>query len=142
MSYARFLLFAGLCLAAWGGSQFALTAAPAEPPQEPKKRPALQKFMRAKLSLTQGTLEGLVTEDFNQVILNANALLLLTSAEEWKARDTPLYKQHSEEFKAAVKEMKKMAEKKNADGVALAYLHTTTSCIECHRYTRGRLIAE
>lgn len=142
MSLKQSSLVVVACLASWAGLQFALSAAPAEAPKTPAKTPALQKFMRIKLSLTQGILEGLVTEDFDRINRNSNALLLLTAAEEWNQKGTPLYKQHSEEFRTAIKDLRAMAQKKNLDGAAFAYLHATTSCIECHSYVRARLIAK
>lgn len=142
MSLKQISIVVPVCLVGWIGIQFALTAAPAEAPKPPPKTPALQKFMRAKLSLTQGILEGLVTEDFDRINRNSNALLLLTTAGEWTQNDLPLYKQHSEEFRTAIKDLRTMAQKKNLDGAALAYLHATTSCIECHRYVRTPLIAK
>lgn len=142
MSLKRFSLAVVACLVGWIGIQIAVPAAPAEAPKGPAKTPAMQKFMRAKLSLTQGILEGLVSEDFERINRNSNALILLTAAEEWKQQGTPLYKQHSDEFRTAVKDLRAMAQKKNLDGAALAYLHVTTSCIECHRYVRSPLIAK
>lgn len=115
------------------------TSAAAE--QAPEKKPALQKFMRAKLNLSQGLLEGLVVEDFTQLDRDAKALLVLSLAEQWNVSLDPLYKQHSEEFRRAVKQMGKAAQEKNLDGASLAYVQVTMSCIECHRYVRNQLIA-
>lgn len=134
-------LLGGVFLALLTGALNQAHVAPAAEKKPASKKPALQKFMRTKLSLSQGILEGLVTDDLERVERNANAMLLLTVAEEWKASDRPLYGQHSEEFRRAVKDVSKMAQKKNLDGAALNYLQVTMSCIECHRYVRNELIS-
>lgn len=141
MSVKRIWIVAGTCFLGWIGYQVALQAGPAGT-AEAARTPALQKFMRVKLSLTQGVLEGLVLEDFDRINRNSNALLLLTAAAEWKQKDTPLYSQHSAEFRAAVKELREASQKQNLEGAALAYLHLTSSCVECHRYVRSTLIAK
>src|SRR6185369_7972559 len=88
---------------------------PAAVAQAPAKKPALQKFMRAKLNLSQGLLEGLVVEDFTQLDRDSKALLVLSLAEEWNVSNDSLYKQHSEEFRRAIKQLGKAAQEKNLD---------------------------
>ena len=108
----------------------------------PAKKPALQKFMRAKLDLSQGLLEGLVTENFELIDKNAKNLLALSIAEEWNISNDPLYIQHSKEFRQTVKQISKMANNKNLDGASLSFVQMTMSCMECHRFVRNDLIAE
>lgn len=108
----------------------------------PAKKPALQKFMQAKLSLSQGLLEGLVVEDFAQLDKNAKALLVLSLAEQWRVSEDPLYKLHSGEFQEAVKKVSKAAQDKSLDSASLGFMQVTMSCIECHRYVRNNLIAD
>lgn len=110
-------------------------------PAAPKKS-VLQKFMQAKLDMSQALMEGLVTEDFDRLEKNAKALLLLSIAEEWKVSADPLYKQHSEEFRRAVKQIDKMAMSRNLDGASLSFVQMTMSCIECHRFVRNVLVTK
>ena len=43
---------------------------------------------------------------------------------------------HSNEFRRAAETIVQKAKDKNLDGVALAYLDMTMTCIRCHRYVR------
>lgn len=113
----------------------------AEEKAPPAKKPALQKFMRAKLELSQKILEGLVSEDFEVIEKNAQGLLLLAIAEEWKVSNDPLYTQHSQEFRRTVKQIGKMAKDQNLDGASLGFVQLTMGCIECHRFVRNQLVA-
>lgn len=124
---------------------FSATSAAEQPQpvkQEPAKKAALQKFMRAKLALAQGLLEGLAVEDFAKLDKNAKALLLLTTAEEWSVSKNSLYLQHSDEFRRAIKQLNKNAEAKNLDGASYSFVQLTMSCVECHRFVRNELIAD
>ena len=133
------ILTAGLLYAiSLGGHVSTTTAADKEPAAE---KPALHKFMRAKLASSQSILEGLVIEDFDKVGRGAKALLLLTTAEEWSVSEDSLYKQHSEEFRRVVRQVNKAAEQKNLDAASLSFMQVTMSCIECHRYVRTEMIA-
>ena len=109
---------------------------------QPRSKPALQKFMHAKLDLSQGILEGLVKEDFNLIEKEAKGLLLLCIAEEWNVSNDPLYKQYSDEFRGAVKQVRNMAVEKNLDGASLGFVKMTMSCIECHKLVRSPSFAE
>lgn len=138
------LLLLGL-LAGFGLLDRVCTSAADQPQpgkQQPAKKAALQKFMHAKLELSQGLLEGLVVEDFAKLDKNSKALLLLTAAEEWTVSKDSLYIQHSDEFRRAVKQVSKSAEAKNLDGASLSFVQLTMSCIECHRFVRNQLIAD
>ena len=113
-----------------------------ETAKAPAKKPALQKFMRAKLDLSQGILEGLVTEDFATIEKNAKSLQVLSIAEEWNVSNDPIYVQHSKDFRQTVAQISKMAAAKNIDGASLSFVQMTLSCIECHRFVRNELIAQ
>lgn len=133
------LVLTSLCFGAIAGVALFLGDSPSSAAdKEPAaKKPALQKFMQAKLDLSQGLLEGLVTEDFDLIDKNAKGLLLLSIAEEWNVSKDPLYKQHSDEFRSAVKQISKMAQEKNLDGASLGFVKVTMSCIECHKLVRS-----
>lgn len=110
---------------------------------EPDKKPALAKFMRAKLKASSQILEGLCTEDFETIQKGAEKLKSMSREERWRVSNDAMYRQHSAEFRDAVEKILTAAkEKKNLDTAALAWTKTTLSCIECHRWVRNTLVAE
>jgi cytochrome c556 len=102
---------------------------------------AHRQFMRNKLDASQKILEGLCIEDFNLIEQGADALLKIGNAEEWRISNDPIYRQKSSEFLRVADRLKKRATEKKLDGVALTWVETTMSCIECHRWVRAELIA-
>lgn len=104
--------------------------------EDKSEKTLLQRFMRAKLTLSDGILEGLVTEDFDQIKKDARAIVVLTLAAEWKVSNDEAYVQQSEEFRRAARQLAKMADEHNLDGAALTFTQLTMSCIECHRLLR------
>jgi len=119
----------------WSLSTAAPRAAAEDAP--PPRKAALQKFMQAKLGISQQILEGLVVEDFERIEKGAAALNLLAAAEEWNVSDAPRYKEHSNQFRRVALQTGKMAKEKNLDAAALSYVQLTMSCIECHRFVRN-----
>lgn len=104
-------------------------------------KPGLQAFMQRKLEFSQAALEGLVTEDFEQIEKSAGGMLVLSKAEEWQVSNDMLYRQHSNEFQRVLKQLEKAAKDKNIDGSSLAFVQMTMNCIECHRFVRDKLVA-
>ena len=93
-------------------------------------------FMRAKLGHSQKILEGLLTEDFEMILTNAQKMSLLTRTLDWGMLETPEYLQRSMEFRRSVDQLAAAAKQNNLDGVALAYLDVTINCVQCHEYVR------
>jgi hypothetical protein len=93
-------------------------------------------FMRAKLVHAQHVLEGICTQDFPLIAKHAQELSLLSQAAGWQVLQTPLYQQHSAEFRRAADAVTKAAQQRNLDGAALAYFQMTMSCVSCHKYVR------
>jgi hypothetical protein len=115
----------------------------AQPRQAAKADPApLQKFMRAKLKASDQILEGLVTEKFDLITAGAQAFQKLSKAEQWRVSESALYRQHSAEFLRIAQRLEGEAKQKNLEGAALAWIETTMSCIECHKYSRTILISD
>ncbi|QDV20262.1 hypothetical protein Pan153_49360 [Gimesia panareensis] len=101
-----------------------------------KKTPAEEKvsqFMQEKLNSSKAVLEGLVTEDFEQIQKGAQKLIEMSNATEWQVVEGPIFAQQSAEFRNAAKELQNYAKKKNIDGASLSYLHLTMTCIACHK---------
>ena len=97
----------------------------------------IEAFMRAKLTHSQEVLEGLTTENYDQIAKHAQELSLLSQAASWNVLQTPEYKQRSLEFRRSADALTKAAKKKNLDGAALAYVDVTLKCVNCHKYVRG-----
>jgi hypothetical protein len=102
----------------------------------PKKSAVMQAFMKVKLTQSQNILEGLTTEDFDQIEKNASAMFLLTKAEQWNASKDPQFIQRSNEFARFTSQLAKYAKEKNLEGASLMNVQLTLSCIECHRFLR------
>ncbi|MBN70939.1 MAG: hypothetical protein CME32_16860 [Gimesia sp.] len=101
-----------------------------------KKIPAQEKvsqFMQAKLDSSKQVLEGMMTEDFQQIQKGAQKLIDMSNATQWQVVEGPVFAQQSAEFRNAAKELQDYAKKKNIDGVSLSYLHLTMTCIACHK---------
>ena len=106
-----------------------------------KKSRATKEFMRDKLELAQGILEGLSVENYDLIISRSQKLGAMSQEADWKVFENPDYEQQSLAFRRNVDALTKAARNKNLDGATLAYVRVTMSCAECHKYVRGRLVA-
>jgi len=100
------------------------------------EKSALQKLMRKKLESAQKVLEGLSLNDFDLVAKQADELIQISKAAEWRVLKTPQYEMNSNDFRRAAETMIQQAKAKNTDGIALAYVDMTLSCVRCHKYVR------
>jgi hypothetical protein len=135
----RSLILAAAVIAA--AAAFASRQPAAGAPQKPPK-PALQKFMRAKLDAANQVLEGLTTEDFKLIAAGAKKLREMSAAEQWRVSNDAMYRQHSAEFQRITGQLETAAEKKDVNSAALTWIEATMSCIECHKHVRTLLIAQ
>lgn len=108
---------------------------------QPKRPPAAREFMREKLELSQRVLEGLATEDYDLIIAKGSKLAALSKEADWRVYENPDYDQQSVNFRRQVNSMVKAAKEKNLDAATLAYVRLTMSCIDCHKFVRGKLVA-
>jgi hypothetical protein len=92
---------------------------------------ATKEFMRDKMELAQKVLEGLALEDF-----------AMTQEAPWQAFENPDYAQHSATFRRQADALVRAAKDKNLDGATLAYVRLTMSCVDCHKFVRGKLVAK
>ena len=113
---------------------------PAKPADDAEKKD-LYHFMRKKLEASGKVLEGLAVEDFDLIKEGAKELNTLSMAEKFRVSNDPLYRNFSQEFQRLTKDLMQSAEDENLDRAALKWMDATLSCIECHRFTRGILIA-
>jgi len=93
-------------------------------------------FMKAKLVHAEKVLEGLATEDFDLIVKHSQAISLLCEDELWSVVKTVEYHERSKEFQRSVNAITEAARQKNLDAAALAYVNTTLSCVNCHKYVR------
>jgi hypothetical protein len=101
--------------------------------EEPK---TVSDLMRKKLVNAQKVLEGIALGNFKEVAAHGDELMFLSKEAEWKVYKTTQYELYSNEFRRAVDTMVQKAREKNLDGVTLAYLDLTMSCVKCHKYVR------
>jgi cytochrome c556 len=65
----------------------------------------------------------------------------VSKAATWQAFQNPDYERFSQDFRRNVDALTKAARDNNLDGATLAYVKVTMSCVECHRFVRGKLVA-
>jgi cytochrome c556 len=100
-----------------------------------------KEFMREKLEHAQKVLEAIALEDFDTLAARAQKLSAMTQGAKWQAFQNPDYVEFSMAFRRNVDAMAKAARDKNIDGATLAYVRMTMSCVECHKFVRGKLFA-
>lgn len=100
------------------------------------KRSKEANFMEAKLRHSQKLLAALATEDYDQMIAQAQNLKLMSLESTWNILQTEDYIQHSADFRRRADSLTKAAKQKNLDAAALAYVQLTLNCIECHKHVR------
>lgn len=96
----------------------------------------LQLMMKKKLANSQQLIEAIALADYKKVEDAAEELILISKTAEWFAYKTPRYDLHSNEFRRAAENLIQKAKTKNQDGVVLAYVDLTMSCVRCHTYVR------
>jgi cytochrome c556 len=100
------------------------------------KRDKEANFMDAKLRFSQKLLSALATEDYDQMVAQAQNLKLMSLESTWNILQTQDYIQHSADFRRRADNLTKAAKQKNLDAAALAYVQLTLNCIECHKHVR------
>jgi cytochrome c556 len=96
----------------------------------------MSRLMKRKLENSQKVLEGLALNNFDKIGKHADELISLSKQAEWKVLKTPEYELFSNEFRRSAAELVKNAKGKNLDGVTLAYVDLTFTCVRCHKYVR------
>jgi len=97
---------------------------------------ALKKLMTKKLENSQKVLEGLALNDYDLVAKHAAELIQISKAAEFRVLKTPQYELNSNDFRRAADTMIQQAKAKNSDGIALAYVDMTLTCVRCHKHVR------
>ena len=105
-------------------------------------RVTTKEFMREKLEHSQNILKALTEEDYFTIGKDAKRLSAMTQEASWQAFQNPDYAQFSIAFRRQANTLTKAAGDKNIDAATLAYVRLTMSCIDCHKFVRGKLIGE
>ncbi len=113
----------------------------ADDPEAKVKRttPALAALMRVKLASSEKIVEGLVSKNFEMIAKGSEELKHVCDATEWRAHDDQIYAHYRDELRRTAKKMEALADDKNLDGVAYTYMHSLSTCINCHSYCRDVL---
>jgi cytochrome c556 len=114
----------------------------AAPFSQPKVPVSTKEFMREKLAHSQKLLSALATEDYFTLGKVSERLSAMTQHADWQAFENPNYTQFSANFRSHANALSKAAKEKNIDASTLAYVRMTMSCVDCHKFVRGRLVAE
>ena len=107
---------------------------------QPEVPPSTKEFMREKLAHSQKILEALTMEDYSMLTQRSQKLSALTRQANWRVFQNPDYDQFSAAFQSQVDALTKAAKEKNIDAGTLAYVRMTISCVDCHKYVRGKLV--
>jgi hypothetical protein len=102
--------------------------------------PGTDRVMRKKLAVSQQILEAVVTSRWANLEARSRELEDLTNDPAWTVLKQPEYAQHSNNFRDAVRGLRRAAAQRDLDATPKAYVAVTLSCVECHRYlARNRL---
>jgi hypothetical protein len=98
--------------------------------------PKVKDLMQKKLDRAQKVLDGVATNDYVKIRKNAEDLIEISKAAEWRVIKTPRYEMYSNDFQRIADALVKNAKDKNLDAAALNYVELTLSCVKCHKYVR------
>jgi hypothetical protein len=134
--HGSFPVLAALGFASW----LWLVPTPAAFGQEQKAPEAVESqpsvWMRKKLDYSRNILAGLASEDFDKVVVNAQAMQGMSKFEWFIRGKMPGYRTQLEVFQDANEQIIKQAQKDNVEGAALAFTQLTISCVNCHKQLR------
>ncbi len=104
-------------------------------PVETIEKP-LDFWMQKKLDYSAGILKGLSLADYSLIVTNAQQMRRLNKIEGFVRSRNKDYRTHLHTFESVTTEIIREAEKKNIEGVTLAFHQLTTSCVRCHQTLR------
>ena len=109
---------------------------------QPKAPVSTREFMREKLEHSQKLLGALATEDYFTLQKMSERLSAMTQHADWQAFQNPDYTAFSAGFRTHANALTKTAKDRNIDASTLAYVRMTMSCVDCHKFVRGKQVAE
>ena len=101
------------------------------------QRPNLSELMREKLMHAERLVGAVVLGNHGQTAQSATELVRLSEATTWSPLQTPQYLNQASQFRVAAQTLADEARARNIDGVSLAYMEMTLSCVQCHKLVRG-----
>lgn len=104
--------------------------------------PRLSELMQQKLEHSQELLAAVVLGNHVGVERYANELMLISEASTWSPLQTPEYLHYASAFRESTETLIEEANARNLDGVALAYMEVTLTCVQCHKHVRGARLAD
>ena len=104
-------------------------------------RQDVEEFMARKLKAAQLTLEGVMTNRFQQVQDNADLLVDLSRHAAWKQLASPSYIQDTADFVAAAEYLNQRATAEDTEGTIMAFNRLTACCANCHQHVRTPRVA-
>lgn len=139
MLFSKRLVGGSLCAALALAMLLSLTTA-----QQPEMLNAVPKqdttiLMRAKLASSQKVVEGLMAGDFEMIEKGASDLEKICDSANWRHHEDQVVTHYRSELRRGAVKMAIQAEDKNLEGAAYVYMHTLTTCINCHEYARNVL---
>lgn len=129
----RVMIVGGLLLAIGG------IAIAQQPSFNSVESPDLGIAMRAKLGSSQRIVEGLTSANFELIRKGAEDLRNICDSRVWRPREDQVYSHYRGDLQRSAMKLMEMAEQQNLDGAAYTYMHTLTTCINCHQYSRDVL---
>ena len=99
--------------------------------------PRLDSLMEEKLEHAQDLLEAMILADYDAVERSSNELIRVSEDSQWSPSQDPGYLRRARDFRETANTLIEQAKAGHADGVALAYMEMTLTCIQCHKRLRG-----
>lgn len=105
----------------------------------PPRLPTEKEIMAVKLKHAEVLVRAVTLEDYKQIEQTATALEKISRASEFlNAHRIEEYQFQAVVFQRAAARMAANAKDKNSDGVMLAYLDLSKTCMACHQTFRTR----
>lgn len=108
----------------------------------PVERRDVAEFMALKLKAAQLTLEGVMTNRFQQIQHNASAMVDLSRHAAWKQMASPTYIQDTADFVAAAEYLNRVATAEDAEATSMAFNRVMDRCASCHQHVRTPRVAD
>lgn len=96
-------------------------------------------LMRAKLGSSQKIVEGLMAGDFSMIRKGSSDLDRICESSHWQRHEDQVVTHYRSELRRGAIKLVAQAEAENLEGAAYTYMHTLTTCINCHEYSRNVL---
>ncbi|MCA9126711.1 MAG: hypothetical protein KDB22_06490 [Planctomycetales bacterium] len=118
---------------------FAIAAVGQQPLLGPKVDDELFVLMRAKLSSSQKVVEGLMAGDFTMIRQGGEEMQKICDSSQWRHAEDQVVGHYRSELKRSAMKLVAQAGEENLEGAAYTYMHTLSTCINCHQYSRNVL---